>query len=110
MTYLFVVIISLNLLRNIPMLLLLWVLIIIISDPSTALVEAFIKTDGAFRKEFRSQSKTRTILQKDSHPGCTAIASLIVKDRLFVANAGDCRAILCRAGYPYALSRVRILH
>lgn len=84
-----------------------WVLIIIISDPSTALVEAFIKTDGAFRNEFRSQCKSKRVLQKDSHPGCTAIAALIVKDRLFVANAGDCRAILCRAGHPYALSRVR---
>lgn len=75
------------------------------SDPSTALVEAFIKTDGAFRKEFRSQCKSKAVLQKDCHPGCTAIAALIAKDRLFVANAGDCRAILCRAGHPYALSR-----
>lgn len=45
-------------------------------------------------------------MQKDWHPGCTAVASLIVRNKLFVANAGDCRTILCRAGDPVVLSKV----
>lgn len=40
------------------------------------------------------------------HPGCTAIAAIVSGNRLFVANSGDCRAILCRAGNPTALSKV----
>jgi Protein phosphatase 2C len=28
--------------------------------------------------------------------GCTALVSLVCGDRLYVANAGDCRAVLCR--------------
>ncbi|KAL2664183.1 hypothetical protein AAZV13_02G144100 [Glycine max] len=44
-------------------------------------------------------------IQKDWHPGCTAIAILIVRNKLFVANIGDCRVILCRAGNPIALSK-----
>lgn len=78
-----------------------------ISDPSGALLEAFIETDDAFRKELISHRKSKSVIQKDWHPGCTAVVTLIVKNRLFVANAGDCRTILCQAGHPYALSRVR---
>ncbi len=29
-------------------------------------------------------------------PGCTAIVILIHAGHLYVANAGDCRAVLCR--------------
>ncbi len=29
-------------------------------------------------------------------PGCTAIVLLVHAGRLYVANAGDCRAVLCR--------------
>ncbi|KAK6125187.1 hypothetical protein DH2020_041073 [Rehmannia glutinosa] len=47
----------------------------------------------------------QAVIQKDSHPGCTAITALVVKNKLFVANAGDCRTIICRTGKPYALSR-----
>jgi serine/threonine protein phosphatase PrpC len=38
-------------------------------------------------------------------PGCTALAAVIAGGRLLVANAGDCRAVLCRGGAPLALSR-----
>lgn len=76
-------------------------------SPSQALLEAFVKTDIAFRNELNYRRKSKGLIQKDSHPGCTAITVLIVKDKLFVANAGDCRTIICRAGNPYALSRVR---
>jgi hypothetical protein len=74
-------------------------------SPSNALLKSFVKTDAAFRDELESCSKLKGIIQKDSHPGCTAIAALLVKNKLFVANAGDCRTILCRSGQSYALSR-----
>lgn len=69
-------------------------------------MEAFIKTDAAFREELDSYRKSNRCIQKDWHPGCTAIAALIVRNKLFIANIGDCRAILCHAGNPVALSKV----
>lgn len=36
--------------------------------------------------------------------GCTAVVALIVRDRLFVANAGDSRAVLCRGGKALPMS------
>eukprot|EP00268_Persea_americana_P010984 TRINITY_DN14529_c0_g1_i7.p1 TRINITY_DN14529_c0_g1~~TRINITY_DN14529_c0_g1_i7.p1 ORF type:complete len:590 (-),score=113.63 TRINITY_DN14529_c0_g1_i7:1511-3280(-) len=74
-------------------------------SPSDALSEAFVKTDTAFRSELVSHRKSKRVIQKDWHPGCTAVAALIVRNRLFVANAGDCRTILCRGSHPYALSK-----
>lgn len=78
-------------------------------SPADALVEAFVRTDVAFRDELDSHRKSRRVIQKDWHPGCTAAVALIVKNKLFVANAGDCRTILCRRGCPVALSRVSLL-
>ncbi|KAL6272556.1 hypothetical protein ACE6H2_023248 [Prunus campanulata] len=75
------------------------------SSPSGALFEAFIKTDIAFRAELDFSRKSKRVIQKDWHPGCTAAAALIVGSKLFVANAGDCRTILCRAGHPFVLSK-----
>ncbi|CAI0437779.1 unnamed protein product [Linum tenue] len=66
------------------------------NSPGDALIESFIKTDVAF---------SRKNTQKDWHPGCTAMASLIVGNRLFVANAGDCRTVLCRAGNAFPLTK-----
>ncbi|KAK1575201.1 hypothetical protein Q3G72_003421 [Acer saccharum] len=74
-------------------------------SPLNALLEAFVRTDAVFRNELDSHRKSKRVIQKDWHPGCTAVAALIVRNRLFVANAGDCRVILCRGGHPYALSR-----
>eukprot|EP00884_Botryococcus_braunii_P020878 jgi/Botrbrau1/7474/Bobra.0095s0012.1 len=31
-------------------------------------------------------------------PGCTALAALILGNKLIIANAGDCRAVACRRG------------
>ena len=53
-----------------------------------------------------SSRKTKGLVQKDWHPGCTAITALLVNDKVYIANAGDCRAILCRNGRVVALSRV----
>ena len=38
-------------------------------------------------------------------PGCTAIAALIRGDQMWLANAGDCRAVLARGGSAVAASR-----
>jgi serine/threonine protein phosphatase PrpC len=75
-------------------------------SPANLLVEAFLRTDTAFRKELDSYRKSNRCIQKDWHPGCTAIAAIVSGNKLFVANSGDCRAILCRAGNPIALSMV----
>ena len=34
------------------------------------------------------------------HAGCTAIVALKCATTLYVANAGDSRGVLCRAGVP----------
>lgn len=74
-------------------------------SPREALTNAFIKTDAEFRDVLDSCRKTKGLVQKDWHPGCTAITALLVKDKIYIANAGDCRAILCRNGHAIALSR-----
>lgn len=38
-------------------------------------------------------------------PGAAALVAMLRADQLFVANAGDCRAMLCRGGAALALSR-----
>ncbi|KAM3338178.1 protein kinase and PP2C-like domain-containing protein isoform X1 [Capsicum galapagoense] len=76
-----------------------------VCSPSDALFEAFVATDVAFRTQLDLCRKRKGAVQKDWHPGCTAIAALIVRNKLIVANAGDCRTILCRSGNTYALSR-----
>ncbi|PON90384.1 Serine/threonine protein kinase [Trema orientale] len=75
------------------------------SSPADALTKAFVKTDIAFRSELDSYRQSKRASQKDWHPGCTAVAALIVRNKLLVANAGDCRTILCRGGRPFVLSR-----
>jgi len=75
-------------------------------SPAESLVRAFTETDAAFRSVLNCHRKSKGLIKKDWHPGCTAITALLVKNMLYVANAGDCRAILCRAGHAIALSRV----
>lgn len=74
-------------------------------NPSDALTNAFLKTDATFREELMLHRKAKRIIQKDWHPGCAAVTVLIVRNKLFVANAGDCRAILCRGGHPFQLTK-----
>ncbi|XP_021748989.1 protein kinase and PP2C-like domain-containing protein isoform X1 [Chenopodium quinoa] len=74
-------------------------------SPAESLVRAFVETDIEFRSALDSHRKSKGSIKKDYHPGCTAIAAFLVKNKLYIANAGDCRAILCRAGHAVALSR-----
>lgn len=74
-------------------------------SPSDALTEAFMKTDIAFRDELIVQRNVKGTTEKNWHPGCCANAALIVENKLFVANAGDCRTILCRAGTSFLLTK-----
>ncbi|KAJ4770425.1 protein kinase family protein / protein phosphatase 2C (PP2C) family protein [Rhynchospora pubera] len=74
-------------------------------SPSDMLIEAFTKTDAAFRDELLLCRNSKRITQKEWHPGCTAITALVIREKLYVANAGDCRAILNRAGQPFPMSK-----
>jgi protein phosphatase 1L len=61
-------------------------------NPARALEEAFLNTDSHFLSTTTSNS------------GCCAVVATIKGSRLVVANAGDSRAILCRAGRADALT------
>lgn len=74
-------------------------------SPSEALSAAFTEADAFFRRELDLQRLRKKGQAKNRHPGCTAAAALFVNDLLFVANAGDCRTVLCRNGQAMALSK-----
>ncbi|CAN6586159.1 unnamed protein product [Malus baccata var. baccata] len=48
-----------------------------ISSLSSALFEAFVTTNIVFRAEVGLYRKSKRVIQKDWHPGCTAAAALI---------------------------------
>ena len=78
-------------------------------DVGKALAAATTKLDVAFRARFdaikaKEMSASRNAQQGNRNPGCTAVIALLWGDRLCVANAGDCRAVLSRADAPVALS------
>ena len=74
--------------------------------PAEALREAFLDVHAAFCAAHERASATADAENADaSHasasarrrfPGCAATAALVWGDYLYVANAGDCRAVLCR--------------
>ncbi|XP_073149025.1 probable protein phosphatase 2C 45 [Henckelia pumila] len=66
-----------------------------ISDTKSAIADSHSHTDAEL---LRNQS----ILDGSSSTACTAI---LVADRLLVANVGDSRAVICRAGQAIAVSR-----
>ncbi|KAA8521478.1 hypothetical protein F0562_012151 [Nyssa sinensis] len=55
-----------------------------------AIASAFLQTDTAFAEACSVDSAIAS--------GTTALAALVVGSSLVVANAGDCRAVLCRQG------------
>lgn len=75
-------------------------------SPSDALEAAFTRTDEQFRRELDARRMRRRGGGKDWHPGCTAVAALVTDAKLVVANAGDCRAVLCRKGKAVQITKV----
>ncbi|GFR47851.1 hypothetical protein Agub_g9634 [Astrephomene gubernaculifera] len=63
---------------------------------------------AALRRTFRDMDEricAEAEARKLPHDGTTALLSLQVGPKLFTANAGDCRALLCRDGAATRLSR-----
>jgi len=88
---------------------------------ATALTQAFHRMDDMLRDHDATGTELRALTNpptpqverrlqsSDRHVdpnliGCTACVCAITKDLLVVANAGDSRAVLCRAGLAVALS------
>ncbi|KAG0498378.1 hypothetical protein HPP92_002662 [Vanilla planifolia] len=67
-----------------------------ISDTKLAIVDAYSQTDSEFLKSENNHSRDA---------GSTASTAILVGDRLLVANVGDSRAVICRAGNAIAVSR-----
>ncbi|CAI5517147.1 unnamed protein product [Closterium sp. Naga37s-1] len=76
----------------------------ILSDPSfpdrvgQAICNAFMRTD-------RELEMAHTLASEPMESGTTALAVLLLGKALYVANVGDCRAVLCRRGKVLELSR-----
>ncbi|XP_047971470.1 probable protein phosphatase 2C 59 isoform X1 [Salvia hispanica] len=58
--------------------------------------DAYSHTDSEFLKSENNQNKDA---------GSTASTAILVGDRLLVANVGDSRAVVCRGGNAFAVSR-----
>ncbi|XP_071693471.1 probable protein phosphatase 2C 22 [Rutidosis leptorrhynchoides] len=66
-------------------------------DIEGVITSAFAQTDTAFAEA--------CTLDADLASGTTALAALVIGRSLVVANAGDCRAVLCRRGKAIEMSR-----
>ncbi|KAK9828917.1 hypothetical protein WJX72_002777 [[Myrmecia] bisecta] len=79
--------------------------------PAAALSRTCIDVDAFFREQQEEEWRQRVqrmgpaAASERRWPGCTALAALLWQNQLHIANAGDCRAVLCRAGKAVALSR-----
>lgn len=67
------------------------------AEVERVLASAFLQTDNAFAKACS--------LDAALDSGTTALAALVLGSSLVVANAGDCRAVLCRRGKAIEMSR-----
>ncbi|CAJ1973752.1 unnamed protein product [Sphenostylis stenocarpa] len=66
-------------------------------DIERIVVSAFLQTDNAFAEACSLDAALAS--------GTTALATLVIGRLLVVANAGDCRAVLCRRGKAIEMSR-----
>ncbi|CAH8385607.1 unnamed protein product [Eruca vesicaria subsp. sativa] len=67
-----------------------------ISDTKSAIADAYNHTDSELLKSENNHT---------TDAGSTASTAILVRDRLLVANVGDSRAVICRAGTAFAVSR-----
>ncbi|KAJ7966132.1 putative Protein phosphatase 2c [Quillaja saponaria] len=67
------------------------------SDIERVVASAFVQTDTAFAEACSLNAALAS--------GTTALAALVIGRLLVVANAGDCRAVLCRRGKALEMSR-----
>jgi len=65
-------------------------------DVEEALINGFLKTDADLQLD--------TVDNGEDASGTTSIVTLLLGRRLYCANAGDCRAVLCRRGTAVNLS------
>ncbi|GIL61123.1 hypothetical protein Vafri_15520 [Volvox africanus] len=82
------------------------------TSPAAALRRTFQRLETEYHEHWRQQNMLRCRGGggggggPSSHPGTTALAVLLAPGgRLFVANAGDCRAVVCRGRRAMAASR-----
>eukprot|EP01052_Picozoa_sp_SAG31_P005262 SAG31_NODE_229_length_19770_cov_9.887194_1_plen_326_part_00 len=81
-------------------------------DPRQALVDGYLETDVAFLKCMDTLEKQVVMLDGVEiditddlrSSGACATSALIVGSELFVANAGDCRTLVCRSGLSLNLT------
>jgi protein phosphatase 2C family protein 2/3 len=73
---------------------------IIASQPSGNIQNALTSAFHAVDQRVKSEGSVDSFSQ-----GCTAVVALVNPERIVVANAGDSRAVLCRGGWPVALSQ-----
>ena len=75
------------------------------TELESALGKAFEDVDTLFEAQ---QNRLYTTGEKRGdvrkYPGCTAAAALVCGSHLLVANAGDCRTMICSKGHGRALS------
>lgn len=67
------------------------------SEIELAVFSGFLQTDVAFEEACSLDAALAS--------GTTALAALVIGSSLVVANAGDCRAVLCRKGKAVEMSR-----
>ncbi|KAL3150178.1 hypothetical protein ABBQ32_000038 [Trebouxia sp. C0010 RCD-2024] len=81
-----------------------------VSGLAEACADCFVSLDRSVRQQqdLQWQDQVKRMgaraAGKRSWPGCTALAVLVKGNVMVVANAGDCRAVLCTAGKAKALS------
>lgn len=66
-------------------------------DINTALLESFVRVDHEFLIEAKAQSPTM-------FDGSTGIVVVVRQNKIYVANTGDSRGVLCQGGDTVALS------